>query len=213
MDMRKRQVEITLEALRLETTGRERERTSHALTALLLWPRLAIARKTAAATLDLQKGCWQARGQPWSRRILFKETVQGRFAFGFSLSDALSDAQVEAFMEALAGHWLKLAAEQVEDLAGATPAVNFASFPLGYLAKAIAGRKGTKSLVEGSLDLNAADLPEAGETLCWEMDLVAPAGIHRMVRRRTGRVSRSVPMEVLPEGGLAGQATFRVRML
>ncbi len=213
MEMQKRKIEITLEDIRLDATGRDAAKTSHALTVLLLWPRMAIARKTAAATLELQKGCWQAQGQPWSRRILFKETVQGRFALGLSLSDALSNAEVDAFMGALAGHWLKLAAEQVEDLATATPAVNFASFPLGYLAKAISGRKGTKPLVEGCLDLDAAPLPDTGASVRWEMNLVAPAGIYRMTRRRTGRTTRTIPKEILPEGGAAGRAAFRVHML
>jgi len=208
----KRDIEVTLAEVALTATGQRAGLTRHVLGAALLWPRLGTARKVATTELQLRQGAWSAAGRGWSQRMLFKESVQGRFAFSLTLTAALTDAAAESFMRNLAGHLLKLAGESVEDLDVATLAGSFAAFPLNYLAKAVLKERAPATLAEGVIDLDAGAL-QAGARILWEVPLTAPAGIYRAVQRRSARAARPSRQELVPVGGAVGRAVVEARLV
>jgi hypothetical protein len=207
----KRDIEVTLAEVALTATGQRAGLTRHVLGAGLLWPRVGTARKSATMELQLQQGAWSAAGRSWPERMLFKESVQGRFAFSLTLTEALTDAAAERFMRALAGQLLKLTGERVEDLDVATLAGNFAAFPLNYLAKAVLKEKAPATLAAGVIDLETGALA-AGARILWEVPLTAPAGIYRTVQRRSGRAARPVREDLVPAGGAVGRAVVEARL-
>ncbi len=198
----KRELEITLEELTLTKAAVSAAATRHVLTAGILWPRVGTARKLATLAVELADGCLPA-GLPWSRRILFKETVQGRFAFETTLTEALSDEAAEAFLRAFAGQVLGAAAEGIENLAPPS-AARLAGFPLAYLAKTVLKKPAPATLAAGILDLAADDLPAAGGSARWRLPLHTPEGIFRQVRRRAGHATRIIRRKIVPPGGEVG---------
>ncbi len=207
----KRDIEVTLAEVALTATGQRAGRTRHLLSAALLWPRVGTARKAATMEVQLQEGAWSASDRSWPERMLFKESVQGRFAFSLALTEALSDAAAERFMRALAGQLLKLTGERVADLDVATLAGNFAAFPLNYLAKAVLKEKAPATLAAGVVAIEPGAL-KAGAGMHWEVPLTAPAGLYRTVQRRSGRAARPVRQEVVPAGGAVGRAVVEARL-
>ena len=96
-----------------------RQDLRHLLGAALHWPRWARPRDVSVA-LDLEKGAWHAAERPWTQRILTKDTVQGRFGFGITLTEALTDKELSAFIRNLAGQFIKFTGGQADDFLAPT---------------------------------------------------------------------------------------------
>ncbi len=106
------EIEVTLEEIILDAALRPRKASRHLLGAALHWPRVGTARRDASVALGLENGAWHAAERPWTQRILAKETVQGRFGFGITLTEALPDAEADAFLSALASQFVKFTSGQ-----------------------------------------------------------------------------------------------------
>ena len=207
------ELEITLEEITLDAALRPPKTSRHLLGAALHWPRVGTARRDVSVALDLEKGAWHAAERPWTQRILAKDTVQGRFGFGITLTEALTDKELSAFIRNLAGQFIKFTGGQADDFLAPPLLGSLAELPLSYLSKALLKEKAPGTLAEGVLDLEASQLPDSGGQLCWEVPLRTPKAVVRSVRRRVGKQTRTQRETLLPAGAAAGLCRVGVRML
>ncbi|NLF22067.1 MAG: hypothetical protein GX590_02810 [Lentisphaerae bacterium] len=213
MAEKKCELEVTLVELALLADAQPAAASRHLLGATLIWPRVGTARKTHAGTLSLARGVWSQASRPWTQRILFKETVQGRFGFDLALTAALADAQAEAFLRALASQVVKFTAGAVEDHLAPPLLGTLAEIPFNYLVKALLKERAPGVLAAGALDVDTSLLPAAGQTVRWEIPMTAPDGLFRMTRRRVGKTLQRRRQTLLPVGGAAGRVVVDVRVL
>jgi len=114
----KREVEITLHSIHIPVTGAGLDTTtSHLLTADLVWPRTGTARKSASQSCTLREGAAEFAAANWGRRILFKETVEGRFALAVTVTESLDDEELEKILRFWAGAALAVGAGAVDGVA------------------------------------------------------------------------------------------------
>jgi hypothetical protein len=131
---------------------------------------------------------------------------------GLVLTEALDDEEMEKFLRFWTGAFLAVGA----DLAGAAapaPAGKLAAAPLDYAAKAIAKYPGALPLVEGLVEINAAELPPGGRERLLTVRLTAARTLARLSRRTVNsrpRVSRSLLLE---KGADNGEVTLAIRSL
>ena len=207
------EIEVTLEKIILDAALRPRKASRHLLGAALHWPRVGTARRDASVAFGLENGAWHAAERPWTQRILAKETVQGRFGFGITLTEALPDAEADAFLSALASQFVKFTGGQAGNLLAPPLLGSLAELPLSYLAKALLKEKAPGTLGEGVLDLEAAALPAPGGQVFWEVPLRTPAAVVHTVRRRVGKQPQRRREVLLPAGADAGRCRVAVRVL
>ncbi len=206
----KTDIEITLVSLHVNTTGSTLASTRHILTAGLVWPRTGTARKVATMPITMERGHVAADRLPWSRRILFRETVEGRFGFELALTVPLADAEADAFLRAWASHLMQAVGEGLESSSGATPLAGFAAFPLAYLAKVVLKAEAPAALAEGLLDRDREALPAAGGRALWTVPLVATEGVVQRVRRPGERRPRITRRVLVAPGAVIGEAVVEV---
>ena len=208
----KREVEITLHSIHIPVTGAGLDiTTSHLLTADLVWPRTGTARKSASQSCTLREGAAEFAAANWGRRILFKETVEGRFALAVTVSESLDDEELEKILRFWAGAALGVGAGAVEGAAGPLGAI--AAAPLEYAAKAVAKYPGASLLVEGLAELDAADFPPSGGERLLTVRLVAARKLLRVTRRTVNSRSRVTRKILLEKGADNGDVTLSVRTL
>ena len=213
MAEKKCELEVTLVELALLADAQPAAASRHLLGATLIWPRVGTARKTHSVALPLARGAWSQADRPWTRRILFKEAVQGRFGFDLALTAALSDDQADAFLRTLASQFVKFTAGAVEDHLAPPLLGTLAEIPFNYLVKALLKEQAPDMLATGALDVDGSLLPAAGQTVRWEIPLTAPDGLFRTTRRRVGKTVQRRRQTLLPAGGVAGRVVVDVRVL
>lgn len=206
----KTDIELTLVSVRVTTTGSTLTSTRHILTAGLVWPRTGTARKVATMPITLERGQVVTDRLPWSRRILFRETVEGHFGFELALTVPLADAEADAFLRAWASHLMKAVGEGLESSAAATPLAGFAAFPLAYLAKVVLKAEAPASLAEGLVDRDGEALPAAGGRKLWTIPLVSTEGVVQRVRRTGERRPRVTRRVLVAPGAVIGEAVVEV---
>ncbi len=208
----RREVEITLHSIRVPVTGAGLDTdTSHLLSASLIWPRLGVAGKSASQPCALQNGAARFDTVPWGRRILFKEAVEGRFALGLALTEALDDEELEKFLRFWTGAFLAVGADLVG--AAAAPAGKLAAAPLDYAAKAVAKYPGALPLAEGLVEINAAELPPGGGDRLLTVRLTAARSLAHLSRRSVNSRPRVRRTLLLEKGADNGEVTLAIRSL
>lgn len=207
---RRRVFELTLGGIALQVTGAGRSKKSqHGVTADLLWPRPAIAARTAVSTVTLHEGATDMSGSSWCDRILFKETVQGPFGIELCVTERMSSQALRLFVADFSATVLKTMASGVQGMAAGAAAGALLKLPFLHLGRlaAEAGKAPARVIAGGSLDLSADDEWAAGEMRRLEIPLVAPCAIYRTVRtRRAGRPATK-RTTVLKAGQPNGSAT------
>ncbi len=196
----KRDVEITLAELKLSGDVPLPKSTRHLADFQLVWPRVTIAKKTTSLTLPLAKGAWSGEGRPWTRRVLFKETVQGSFGIEVTLGQALTDSMVAELAAYMAGALVKEVGGVVADAVAAPGAGAFAQIPFTALSRLVSKEKNAAILATGVADVETSSLPAAGETLEVVVPLVAESDITKTVSRG-GRNTTSVTERVVVKAG------------
>ncbi|MBT3296451.1 MAG: hypothetical protein HN919_08250 [Verrucomicrobia bacterium] len=182
--MSKRQVmEILLDGLDGVVTGQgDDEATRHIVTVGLVWPRPGIAKRIAVQPVKLVGGSAAWGEAAWFDRILFKETVMGRFGIEMAVSAPVSGAMAR---QAMAFFGEGLAKEAASVLGGAAGGIlgGIVSVPLRHVAGALLDAAGVEAgiVAAGTLDLDSASL--TGKGGC-EIPLAAPDAIYRGVRQR-----------------------------
>lgn len=198
--------EIALdESLALETD------TRHLLSAALVWPRPLIARRTALLEVALTGGRHDFSSGPWNRRILFKETLQGNFALGLVLSEALGKDDLAKLLVAFADPLLQGAVRGIDAAAGAgsLPA-GLLSAPFAYFAKEGLENEEPRPLAEGTGDVHLEEL-EAARTAVIPLKTVR--AVTRPVRVRRGDRIRTVRRTIVPAEQSIGTVSVAFRLV
>lgn len=201
----RKEVEITLHSIHIpETASGFDTETSHLLGAELIWPRIGVAQKSSSQSCTLTKGRADFEAVNWGRRILFKETVEGRFALALTLTESLDDEDLEQLFRFCAGAFLSIGAGLVES--AVKPVGKLAAAPLDYAAKNIGKYPGPTLLVEGLAELDSADFPESGGERLLTLRMTAA--------RRLMSISARKPRKLLLEKGTPnGEVTLVLRTL
>jgi len=211
MALTKRTLEITLQALHVPVTGAGLlEKTSHLLSAELIWPRVGIAQKATSQPCQLEKGQSDFENIHWGNRILFKENVEGKFALRIALTEVLDDEELEKFLRAFSGTALGFGADVLAPLY--PPFGKLVAAPIDYLAKDIQKYPGPTRLVEGLVELDASDFPENSEESL-TIRLVTARSLLKSVTRRVAGRTRHEKKTLLPKGDPNGEVTLLIRTL
>jgi hypothetical protein len=210
---KRRVVEILLDDLVLTLPDDARKKASRRLlTVSLVWPRPAIAERVAVKKLDLASNQFKAVESSWSRRILFKETVQGPFGVQVEVSEPVNDSQVGEFIQSLSQMLLKLGGGLAEDAASTALAGDVFAGPFDLAAKAgaTAAKKGPRSVAAGELDVSIpAKSKKKGS---WTLPLTAPRTVYRVERVRKRGASERRRRVVLKEGAPCGELRLAWRV-
>jgi hypothetical protein len=208
----RKEVEITLHSIRIpETASGLDTDTSHLLSADLIWPRVGVAQKSATLTCALKEGCGDFGSANWGRRILFKESVEGRFALALTLTESLDDEDLEQFFRFCAGAFLSLGAGAVES--AARPVGKLAAAPLDFAAKNIGRYPGPLLLVEGLAELDSSDFPESGGERLLTLRMTAARRLMNISRRTASGRPRLSSKLLLDKGDPDGEVTLAIRTL
>ena len=173
--MKKRQIEVLLVKAELTGVPERRLLKSRNLGAVdLVWPRSGIARKSAAREMVFRKGLADFTSEEWTKRVLFREDVEGHCGFAATVTEPVSLQKARRFLRLTAKYALKMGADFMEK--AMVGYADVASAPLDALAQMVGEKDTPKAIAQGVVDLDA--LPAEGE----ELTLVVP-----LKRPLTGR--------------------------
>lgn len=167
----KRNLEILL--VKAELTGLPEKRLikSRNLGAVdLVWPRTGVARKSAAREMVFRRGVADFSGEPWAKRILFREEIEDHCGLAVSLTEPVSVQLVRRFLRLTAKYALKQGADFVES--AMVGYADIASSPIDALAQMLGEKDTPKAIAQGVVDF--ADLPAEGETKTLKIALSRP---------------------------------------
>ncbi|OVE75350.1 hypothetical protein BVX97_04935 [bacterium E08(2017)] len=201
--MSKRKVmELLLDKVELEHTGSMSSRKgTHVVVVNLIWPRPAIAERSAVKTIKLEGNSAVPGKSEWIDRILFKETVEGPFGITASVTEPLSDGALAKFLSYAGSSLFKIAGGEVEDMMPVPLLGNMAGIPFVFLSKLVKerGEMPADVIAEGGVSLKAATGSKAVKK-----KIVIPLTVPKNVYRTTGkRGPRSGPARrkvILKEG-------------
>ena len=147
-------------------------KSTRLVTVDLVWPRCTIARKTNAREVKFSRAKADMRKEEWSRRILFREEIDGHCGFVVAVSEILDDEWFEKFLRATA----KFALREFRDVLKQYTAgiSDIASAPIDALAQLEGSYPGPKTVLQGVFDLTDEMLPEEGKSLTIEIPLHRP---------------------------------------
>lgn len=213
--MEKRILEITLHSAKIPVTGTGiKKSTAHMLNASLIWPRLGIAKKNSSQSLELTRGQADLAQLNWGKRILFRENVQGRFALGITISENLEYEELEKLLRFWAKAALGVTTQTVNLMVG-PPLGKIAAAPVDYAARTIGTYPGVKNLVEGMVELDAAEMPQAGRSQLLTLRL---SSMRKLVRVTQIPAKGSQPTKkrqrvLLEKGAANGELTLQITSL
>ena len=136
----------------------------------LIWPRAGIAKRSAAREFAFRRGTADFADEPWARRVLFREEVEGHTAFAVSVTEPLSVQKVRRFLRLTAKYALKQGADFVEK--AMLGFGDLASAPADALAAMVGEQNAPKVIAQGVFDL--AQLPAVGEEALVAVPLFRP---------------------------------------
>ena len=147
-------------------------KTTRLVTVDLVWPRCTIARKTSAREVEFSRAKADMRKEQWSRRILFREEVDGHCGLAVAVSEILDDEWFEKFLRATAKYALR---EFRDVLRQYTVGIgDVASAPLDALSQLEGTYPGPKTVLQGVFDLTESMVPEKGGSTVIEVALHRP---------------------------------------
>ena len=155
----KTDLEMTLARVQMPFLGKTGTH-QHVVTVELIYPRIGVASKSSAKTVVLKNGVCEADRLPWTRKICFKESVEGSFGVHVTISERLSATQMRKVMRFIAGKSLDIGADAVEDAIPMPVVDEIAVQPLIYLSKQLLTTTQAKIIAEGYLDLKAAQFSD-----------------------------------------------------
>ena len=155
----KTDLEVTLARVQMPSLGKTGAH-QHVVTVELIYPRIGVASKSSAKTVVLKNGVCEADRLPWTRKICFKESVEGSFGVHVTISERLSATQMRKVMRFIAGKSLDIGADAVEDAIPMPVVDEIAVQPLIYLSKQLLTTTQAKIIAEGYLDLKAAQFSD-----------------------------------------------------
>ena len=212
MAVKKLKLEITLQGIHVDVMGvNVGVKSVHLCTADLIWPRGAIARKTTTQTYTLAKGDLGADTLPWGERILFKEDVEGRFAFRLTLSENKSREEIEKFLRSMANTFLGVVADTLGGLFP-SPERRLARDPINYVGKKVGTYSGPANFVTGLVDIDPQELSTSQENIV-TIPLVASSPVVKTTYTRVGGKRRALRKTILAKDATNGKAEICIRVL
>ena len=149
----------------------------------LIWPRAAIAKKSGAREMVFKRGVCDFAAEPWTKRVIFREEVDGRCGLAVSITEPVSIQKVRRFLRLTAKYALKMGADFMEK--AMVGYADIASSPIDALAAMIGEKDVPKVIAQGVLDIE--DIPAEGE----ERTVVVP-----LARPLTGKAIGSLTILV-----------------
>lgn len=144
----------------------------------LIWPRASIAKKSGAREMVFKKGVCDFTEEPWTKRCLFREEVDGHCGLAVSITEPVTVQKVRRFLRLTAKYALKMGADFMEKaLIGYS---DIASSPIDAVAQMIGEKDTPKVTAQGVVDL--AELPDEGESVRVEVPLIRPLTKHPVGR-------------------------------
>lgn len=182
--MKKKSVEILLVKAEIDGVPEKRLLKSRNLGSVdLIWPRMGIAKKSAAREMVFRKGLADFSQEEWTKRVLFREDVEGHCGLAVSITEPVSVQKVRRFLRLTAKYALKMGADFMEKaMVGYN---DIASSPIDALAQMIGEKDTPEIIARGIADID--DLPEEGEAAEVVIPLVRP-----LTGRSVGRITLRV---------------------
>ena len=125
----------------------------------LVWPRTGIARRSAAREAVFKRGVCDFTAEPWTKRAVFREDVEGHCGFAVAVTEPVSVQKIRRFLRLTAKYALKMGADFMEK--AMVGYADIASSPIDALAAMIGEKDVPAVIVQGVLDVD--DLPGEGE--------------------------------------------------
>lgn len=136
----------------------------------LIWPRTGIAKKSAAREMVFKKGVADFTGEEWTKRVLFREEVEGRCGFAVTITEPVSVQLARRFVRLTAKYALKMGADFAEK--AMVGYADIATSPIDALAQMLGEKDTPKAIAQGVVDLD--DLPAEGEVKTISISLKRP---------------------------------------
>ena len=149
----------------------------------LIWPRTGIAKRSAAREAVFKRGKVDFTAEPWTKRIVFREDVEGHCGLAVAVTEPMSIQKVRRFLRLTAKYALKMGADFMEK--AMVGYADIASSPIDALAAMIGEKDVPKVIAQGVLDVE--DIPADGE----ECEVVVP-----LARPLTGKKIGSLTLLV-----------------
>ena len=147
----------------------------------LIWPRASIAKKSGAREMVFKRGKCDFSAEPWTKRTVFREEVDGHCGLAVAITEPVSVQKVRRFLRLTAKYALKMGAGFMEK--AMVGYADIASSPIDALAAMIGEKDVPKVIAQGVLDIN--ELPAAGA----ELEVTVP-----LVRPLTGKAIGSITL-------------------
>ena len=156
----KTSVEITLKSLSLNSIPEKTLLISrNLLTVEMIWPKAGTPRKSATRQITMKKGKCDFTVEPWAKRVLFREDIDGHTAFTVSIAEPVTLQKLRRLLQLTAKAALKEGADMID--AALVSYGDIAAAPVDALATMVAEKDARRIIVQGVLDYD--DLPGAGE--------------------------------------------------
>ena len=156
----KTSVEITLKSLSLTSIPEKTLPISrNLLTVEMIWPQAGTPRKSATRQITMNKGKCDFSVEPWAKRVLFREDIDGHTAFTVSIAEPVTLQKLRRLLQLTAKAALKEGADMID--AALVSYGDIAAAPVDALATMVAEKDAPRIIVQGVLDHD--DLPAAGE--------------------------------------------------
>jgi len=164
-------VEVSL--VKLVLTGVPEKRlikSRHLGTVDLIWPKVGTAKKSASRQMDLRLGKADFTGEPWAKRVLFREEIEGKCGIAVSLTDTLTIQKIRKYLKLVAKYALK----EGSDIVAASVAGygDIASAPVDALVAMVGPSDAPKTIAQGVIDFT--ELPAEGEVKTVDVPLQRP---------------------------------------
>jgi len=148
----------------------------------LIWPRTGVAKKSAAREMVFKKGVADFTSEEWTKRVLFREEIEGRCGLAVTVTEPVSIQLARRFVRLTAKYALKMGADFMEK--AMVGYADIASSPIDALAQMIGEKDTPKAIAQGVLDVT--DLPSEGEEKTVEIPLQRPLAT-KLAGTLTGR--------------------------
>ena len=136
----------------------------------LVWPRTGIARRSAAREAVFKRGVCDFTGEPWTKRVVFREDVEGHCGFAVAVTEPVSVQKIRRFLRLTAKYALKMGADFMEK--AMVGYADIASSPIDALAAMIGEKDVPKVIAQGVMDVE--ELPAEGEERTVVVPLARP---------------------------------------
>lgn len=136
----------------------------------LIWPRNGVAKKSAARQMTFSRGKADFTAEPWCKRVLFREEIEGHCGIAVSISEPVSVQKFRKLVKLTEKAILKEGADIVQSALASHG--DIAAAPIDALAAIVGENEGPKPIAQGVID--CFDLPEAGEERRLEIPLIRP---------------------------------------